>query len=140
MFNLNGRVAVITGASGGLGRQFALALARQGADIAILTRRAEKMMEVADEIRSLGRRCLTVKTDLTKLEDIKHATRTVVLKYGKVDILVNNAGGAQGSPLADFSDEAWDATIALNLTGLMQCTREFGREMIKNGYGRIINV
>ena len=140
MFNLNGRIAVITGASGGLGRQFALALAKQGADIAILARRENKMEEVAEEIRALGSKCLTVKTDVTKLADIKNAVKAVLAEYGKVDILVNNAGGAQGSPLVDFSDEAWNSTIALSLTGVMQCTREFGREMINKGYGRIINV
>lgn len=140
MFNLSGRVAVVTGASGGLGRQFALALARQGADIAILARREKQMGEVADEVRALGVRCLCVKTDVTKIGDIKNAVQAVLKEYGKADILVNNAGGGNGAPLIEFPDEAWDATIALDLTGLMHCTREFGREMLKNGYGRVINI
>jgi len=140
MFDLTGRVAVITGASGGLGRQFTLALARQGADVVILARRQEKLEEVAEEVRALGRKCLAVKTDVTKLEDIKHAVKTVMEEFGKVDILINNAGGANGSPLTDFCDEKWDATMALSLTSVMQCTREFGREMVKAGYGRVVNV
>lgn len=140
MFDLHGRVAVVTGASGGLGRQFALALARQGADIAILARREKEMGEVAQEVRAVGSKCLCVKTDVTKIADVKNAVKAVFAEYGKADILVNNAGGGNGYPLTDFPDEAWDATIALDLTGLMYCTREFGREMVKAGYGRVINV
>lgn len=140
LFDLHGRVAVVTGASAGLGRQFALALARQGADMAILARREWKLEEVAEEIRALGVKCLVVPGDVTKLETIRAAVKKVMDEYGKVDILVNNAGGAKCGALEEFNDEDFIATVDLDVFGTMRCTREFGREMLKAGYGRIINI
>ena len=140
MFDLHGRVAVVTGASGGLGRQFALALARQGADIAILARRLEKLEEVAGEIRALGVKCLPVTCDVTKSDSVKAAVEAVMSEYGHVDILVNNAGGGRPGAIVDYSDEDWRASLALDLDGVFFCMREFGREMVKAGYGRIINI
>ena len=93
MFDLHGRVAVITGASSGLGRQFALALAGQGADIVLLARRMEKLDAVAQEVRAKGVKCLPVKCDICELDDIKAAVKATIDEFGKVDILVNNAGG-----------------------------------------------
>ena len=95
MFDLHGRVAVVTGASAGLGRQFALALARQGADLAILARREWKLNEVAEEIRAVGVKCLVVRCDVRLPEDVENAVKAVIAEYGKVDILVNNAGGGK---------------------------------------------
>ena len=127
MFNLHGRVAVVTGASAGLGRQFALALARQGADLAILARREWKLNEVAEEIRGVA-------------EDVANAVKAVIAEYGKVDILVNNAGGGKSKPLDEFPEEDWIDTVNTDVFGVMRCTRDFGREMLKAGYGRIINI
>lgn len=140
MFDLHGRVAVVTGASGGLGRQFALALARQGADIAILARRLEKLEEVAGEIRALGVRCFPVTCDVTDSANVKAAVAAVLAEYGHVDILVNNAGGGRPGAIVDYTDEDWRASLALDLDGVFYCMREFGREMVKAGYGRIINI
>ena len=140
MFDLHGRVAVVTGASAGLGRQFALALARQGADMAILARREWKLNEVAEEIRALGVKCLVCPGDVTKLDTIKAAVKAVIDEYGKVDILVNNAGGAKCGPLENFTDEDFINTVDLDVFGTMRCTREFGKEMLKAGYGRVINI
>ncbi|MCF0137539.1 MAG: SDR family NAD(P)-dependent oxidoreductase, partial [Oscillospiraceae bacterium] len=92
MFDLTGRVAVVTGASAGLGRGEALALARQGADVAILARREDKLNEVAEEIRSFGRKCLPVVCDVTVEEQLMNAVKQIIETFGKVDILVNNAG------------------------------------------------
>ncbi len=140
MFDLHGRVAVVTGASAGLGRQFALALAGQGADLAILARREWKLNEVAEEIRAKGVKCLVVPCDVTKLDQIKNAVEKVMAEYGKVDILVNDAGGGSPAPLVDHTDESWISTVDLDVFGTMRCTREFGKEMLKAGYGRIINI
>ncbi len=140
MFDLHNRVAVVTGASAGLGRQFALALARQGAKLAIIARRAEKLKIVAEEIEKTGTECLIVPADLTDVVQIKNAVLQVIRKYGKVDILVNNAGGGASQPLEEMSDENWNHNIKLDLTAVFQCTREFGKEMLKNHYGRVINI
>ena len=140
MFDLHGRVAVVTGASAGLGRQFALALARQGADLAILARREWKLNEVAEEIRAVGVKCLVVRCDVRLPEDVENAVKAVMAEYGKVDILVNNAGGGKSKPLDDFPEEDWIDTVNTDVFGVMRCTRDFGREMLKAGYGRVINI
>lgn len=140
MFDLTGRVAVVTGASGGLGRQFALAMARQGASIVITARRKQKLEEVAEEIRATGAKCLAVKCDVTKLDEIKACVAATIKEFGKVDILVNNAGGGASQPLEEMNDENWQHNIDLDLTAVFKCTREFGKEMLKNGYGRVINI
>ncbi|MEA4892103.1 MAG: SDR family oxidoreductase [Peptococcaceae bacterium] len=140
MFDLTGRVAVVTGASAGLGRQFALALAGQGASLAILARRKEKLEAVAGEIRAAGAKCLVVPCDVTDVGQIKAAVAAVIGEYGKVDILVNNAGGGAVQPLEELTDENWQHNIDLDLSAVFKCTREFGKEMLKKGYGRVINV
>jgi gluconate 5-dehydrogenase len=140
MFDLSGRVAVVTGASSGLGVQFAKALAGQGANLVLLARRKEKLDGVAEEIKAMGRDCLTVQCDVTKLDDIKNAVAATIEKYGKVDILVNNAGAGGQYAIQDTSDEQWNKEVDLNLNGLFKVTREFGNEMIKNNYGRVINI
>ena len=140
MFDLTGRVAVVTGASSGLGVQFAEALAGQGADLVLLARRKEKLDAVAERIRATGRECLTVQCDVTKIEDVKNAVKETLDKYGKVDILVNNAGAGSQSAVQETTDEQWGREIDLNLNALFKVTREFGNEMIKNNYGRVINI
>jgi NAD(P)-dependent dehydrogenase (short-subunit alcohol dehydrogenase family) len=140
MFNLNNRVAVVTGASAGLGVNLAKALARQGADIAILARRKEKLEAVAEEIRGIGANCLAVKCDVTRTEDIKEAVLEIKKAYGKIDILVNNAGGGKAVPTTEMTDEIWLSGIDLNLSSTFKCCREFGKEMIEAEYGRIVNV
>ena len=136
MFNLEGRVAVVTGSSAGLGSYMAKALARQGAKVALLARRMEKLEEIAQEIRE----ALPVVCDVTKSEDVKAAAAKVVEVYGTVDILVNNAGTGLPSSIIDMPDERWEAIFSLNIDGVMRCTREFGRIMVEKGYGRVINI
>lgn len=139
-FDLTGRVAVITGASSGFGVQFAKALAEQGADLVIIARRRERLETVAEEIRAMGRRCLPVAADVTQTADLQAAVKATLAEYGKVDILVNNAGIGGEDPAEVMPDEQWHRAVNLNLTAMFAASREFGKEMIQNKYGRIINV
>lgn len=140
MFDLTGNVAVVTGASAGLGRQFALALARQGANVAILARRKEKLECVAKEIEELGVKCLPVACDVTDTEQIKNAVEEVVAEFGTVDILVNNAGGGTCIPLEELPDDEWRKVLSLDLDGGFYCMKYFGKIMLEKGYGRVINI
>lgn len=140
LFDLKGKVAVVTGASSGLGVQMAKALAGQGADIAILARRKEKLEKVADEIRELGVKCLSIQCDVTDTESIKTAVAAVKAEYGKADILINNAGSGGVGPAEQTTDDDWNHTISVDLNGVFKIAREFGKLMIENKYGRIINI
>lgn len=140
MFDLAGNVAVVTGASAGLGRQFALALARQGASLAILARRKEKLDAVAEEIRAVGAKCIAVACDVTDTAQIQNAVKEVIAEYGTVDILVNNAGGGNCIPLEELADEEWRRVLSLDLDGSFYCMKYFGKVMLEKGYGRIINI
>lgn len=140
MFDLTGNIAVVTGASAGLGRQFALALARQGADLAILARRREKLEQVAKEIEAIGSQVLIVPTDVTDPQEVQRAVSVVMERYGRVDILVNNAGGGNVIPFTELTQEDWRSVLALDLDGMFYCLKYFGAEMVKNNYGRVINI
>jgi NAD(P)-dependent dehydrogenase (short-subunit alcohol dehydrogenase family) len=140
LFDLKGKVAVITGASSGLGVQFAKALAKQGADIAIVARRVEKLEKVEKEIESLGVKCLSVQCDVSVVEDIKKAVSEILDHYKKIDILVNNAGIGLVAPAEDQTDEIWEKMINVNLSGVYYFAREVGKNMIENKYGKIINI
>ena len=130
MFDLTGNVAVVTGASAGLGRQFALALARQGADVAILARRKEKLDDVAEEVKALGVKCLPVKCDVTDPDQVETTAKEVVDCFGTVDILVNNAGGGACIPIVDMDATEWRKVISLDLDGAYYCMRAFGKIMV----------
>ena len=141
MFNLNGRVAVVTGASSGLGKQMALAFARQGASLAILARRMERLEEFKPELIKAGaKEVLPIKCDVTSTEDIDAAAKAVEKKFGKVDILLNCAGSAANNGVCDMTDEEWDFTIATDETSVFKMTRAFAKIMKKKKYGRIINI
>lgn len=140
MFNLNGRVAVITGASSGLGRQMARAFAEQGANLVILARRIERLEELKDELEQKGIQVLPVKCDVTNTEDINNAAKLAEEKFGKVDILVNCAGASKDAGILDMTDEEWDFTINVDQTSVFKMTRAFANIMKKNNYGRIINI
>ena len=140
LFDLTGKKAIVTGASSGLGVQFAKALAAQGADVAVLARRMEKLEEVAKEIESLGVSCLPVKCDVLEKEDIYAAVKKVHEAFGRIDILVNNAGVAVNAPAESQSNEDWERVIDTNLTSVYYMAREVGKIMIKQNYGRIINI
>lgn len=140
MFDLKGRVAVITGASSGLGKQMAKAFASQGADLAILARRVERLEELKVELEKNGVKVLPVKCDVTSTEDINNAASAVEKEFGKVDILVNCAGSSKDKGVLDMADDEWDFTIATDLTSVFKMTRAFANIMKKNHYGRVINI
>lgn len=140
MFDLSGKVALVTGASSGLGVHMAKALAEQGADLAIFARRIEKLDEVKKDLEALGVKCLAVKCDITDEANITQAVESVVAEYGKIDILINNAGAGGTVPLEETSLQDWNKDIVLDQTGVFLMTREVGKSMIKNNYGRIINI
>ncbi|MCR5224036.1 MAG: SDR family oxidoreductase [Bacilli bacterium] len=140
MFNLKGRVAVISGASSGLGRQMAKAYANQGADLVILARRLERLEELKNELSDTGVRILPIKCDVTSTEDINKAVELTEKEFGKADILVNCAGSSKDKGVLDMQDDEWDFTISTDLTSVFKMTRAFANLMKKNNYGRIINI
>ncbi|HNX58294.1 MAG TPA: glucose 1-dehydrogenase [Spirochaetota bacterium] len=140
MFDLTGKVALVTGASSGLGVQMAKALAKRGADIAIMARRMEKLEKVAKEIRALGVRCFALRCDVTDTDRIKTAVQEVVNEYGKIDILINNAGDGGVGPAETTTDETWHRTVSVDLDGVFFMSREVGKHMLEKKAGRIINI
>ncbi len=140
MFNLKNRVAVVTGASSGLGKQMSRALANQGADLVILARRIEKLEELKRELEGKGCKCVAVKCDVTNPSDVKNAKEEAIKEFGKVDILINCAGSAKNNGVLNMTDEEWQFTIDTDLSSVFYVTREFANVMKDNNYGRIINI
>ncbi len=140
MFSLKGRVAVITGASSGLGKQMARAFANQGANLAILARRVERLEELKEELTEKNVKVLAVKCDVTNTDEIAEAAKLVEKEYGKVDILVNCAGSSKDAGVLEMKDDEWDFTMATDLTSVFKMTRAFANIMKKNNYGRVINI
>ncbi len=134
MFNLKGRVAVITGASSGLGMQMSFAFARMGADLVILARRYDRLQELKERIEVIGSKVLALKCDVTNTEDINRAATLAEQAFGKIDILVNCAGASRDSGVLDMTDEDWEFTINTDLTSVFKVTRAFGNIMKKNKY------
>ena len=141
MFDLTNRVAVVSGASSGLGQQMARAFARQGANLAILARRVERLEAFKAELEQAFKvKVIALKCDVTKSEEIDAAAAAVEQEFGKVDILLNCAGSAKNNDTLNMTDEEWDFTIATDQTSVFKMTRAFGNIMKKNNYGRIINI
>ena len=140
MFDLKGRVAVITGASSGLGKQMAKGFAKQGADLVILARRIERLEELKNELSDFGVKVLPIKCDVTSTEDINEAAKKAKEEFGKVDILVNCAGSSKDKGVLEMNDDEWDFTINTDLTSVFKVTRAFANIMKENNYGRIINI
>ncbi|TZE80264.1 SDR family NAD(P)-dependent oxidoreductase [Calorimonas adulescens] len=139
LFDLTGKTAVVTGASSGLGVQFAKALASQGADVAVVARRYDRLTALCDEIRATGRRALAIKCDVTREEDVKVAVSRVMDEFGRIDILVNNAGVAAGDGVESLSEEDWDKVLDTNLKSIYLFTKHVVPHMKEKHYGRIIN-
>jgi gluconate 5-dehydrogenase len=140
LFDLSGKVAIVTGTSRGLGQYFAGALAKAGADLVITSRKLSSLAEFKHEIESLGRKALPVQLDVLSQSDIENMVRLAVKEYGKIDILVNNAGLNIRKPSAQVSWQDWDTVLDTNLKGSFFCAQAVAKEMMKRNYGRIINI
>ena len=140
MFNLKGKVAVITGASSGLGKQMTKAFANQGADLVILARRLDRLEELKKELEGTGVKILPIKCDVTSTDDINNAAMMAEKEFGHVDILINCAGSSKDKGVLDMADDEWDFTIETDLTSVFKMTRAFANIMKKNNYGRVINI
>lgn len=139
-FDLYGKVAVVTGASSGLGADAALAYAKAGADVALLARRIEKLNEVKTEIEQLGRKVVAVGCDVTKEESVKTAMQTVLETFGHIDILLNNAGVAVRGGVDSMSVEDWDKSFDTNVKGIFLASKYVLPQMMERGYGKIVNI
>jgi gluconate 5-dehydrogenase len=141
MFDLKGKVAVVSGASSGLGIQLATAMARQGASLVILARRKERLDELAKKLHEeLGVAVLPIQCDVTQTKDVDAAAAQAESQFGRVDILINCAGSSKDKGVLDMADDEWDFTIATDETSVFKMTRAFANIMKKNHYGRIINI
>jgi NAD(P)-dependent dehydrogenase (short-subunit alcohol dehydrogenase family) len=141
MFDLTGKVAIVTGGYHGIGRALAEGLSEAGAQVVLCARNYEKCLEACREIAKGGVKTLAVRCDITRKEEIESLVRQTIQEMGKVNILVNNAGvGGSEKPILKMSDEEWDQAVDIDLKGAFLCTRAVVPEMIKQGGGKIINV
>ena len=139
-FELTNKVALITGAARGLGRACALALANAGADIGLGLRDVNTAKDLEEEIKAMGRKVIRLQMDVSSLKQINDAVENVVKEFGKIDILLNNVGVAPDNPAEKVTEEDFDHTINLNLKGTFFTAQAVGKQMIKQGSGRIINI
>jgi NAD(P)-dependent dehydrogenase (short-subunit alcohol dehydrogenase family) len=139
-FDLSGKVAVVTGASSGLGADAAVAYAEAGADVALLARRIEKLNEVKSVIEKLGRKVIAVGCDVSSEESVKTAIQTVLDTFGHIDIVLNDAGIAQGGGVEDLSVEDWDRSFDTNVKGIYLTSKYVIPQMKERGYGKIVNI
>jgi 3-oxoacyl-[acyl-carrier protein] reductase len=141
MSSLDGKVALVTGASRGIGREIALELARQGANVAVNYSGSEaKANEVVDLIKEMGRDAFAVQCDVSNSEAVTSMVKETIDRFGSLDILVNNAGITRDNLLMRMKEEEWDDVININLKGVFLVTKAVTRQMMKQRYGRIINV
>lgn len=140
MFDLKNNIAVISGASSGLGRQMSEAFAKQGANLVLIARRIEKLEQVKKELEKYNVKVMTIKCDVTSTDDVNNACRIVENTFGKVDILINCAGASKDAGVLDMTDDEWEFTVSTDLTSVFKVTRAFANIMKKNNYGRIINI
>ncbi len=140
LFDLTGKVAVVTGASSGLGADAALAYAKAGADVAILARRYDKLLELKAVIEETGRKVLAVACDVTKEESVKEAMETVLHTFGHVDILLNNAGIAVRGGVDSMTEEEWDIAFDTNVKSIFLTSKYIVPSMKEKGYGKVVNI
>lgn len=141
LFDLTGKIALVTGGYDGIGRSIAEGLAEAGSHIVICARNYERCLETCKKIEAFGVKALPIQCDVTKSDDVKHLVHRIVKELGGIDILVNNAGiEGKERPFIEMEEEEWDEIIDINLKGVFLCSKEVGKEMIMKGGGKIINV
>ncbi len=140
MFNLEGKNAFVSGASRGLGRQFANALAKAGANIVITSRTLESLETTKQEIEALGRKCIEIEMEVLKEESIVNAVKRAEAELGPISILVNNAGCNIRKPALEVTWRDWETVVDTNLKGAFFLAKEIAKGMTERGYGRIVNI
>lgn len=140
LFNLIGKVAVVTGASSGLGADAAIAYAKAGADVAVLARRVEKLEQVKAEIEACGKKAMAIACDVTDEDSVKSAMEQVLAEFGHIDILLNNAGVAVRGGVDSMSEADWDKSFDTNVKGIFLASKYVIPQMKERGYGKIVNI
>jgi NAD(P)-dependent dehydrogenase (short-subunit alcohol dehydrogenase family) len=140
ILSLEGKVAVVTGGTSGIGRAMSLGLAEAGADVVATARRQQQVDETARGIEALGRRSLNIASDVCDRSSLKDLLDAVLENFGKADILINCAGRIKRTPTISMPEEEWTAILDTNLTGTLRACQVFGKAMLERGYGRIINI
>jgi 3-oxoacyl-[acyl-carrier protein] reductase len=139
LVNLKGRIAIVTGAGHGIGREIALSLAKNGAEV-VVTDVSDAIFEVGKKIEALGSKALPIKCDVTEYEQAQDVEEKVIGKYEKIDILVNNAGIYPQKAFLDMTADDWNRVLRVNLNGAFHCTKAVIPKMVKQRYGKIVNI
>jgi NAD(P)-dependent dehydrogenase (short-subunit alcohol dehydrogenase family) len=139
-FSLAGKVSVVTGATRGIGRALATALAEAGSDVVLLVRNPDGAADAVKELESIGVRALAVGADVTQPEQLRRAVPEIVDALGRVDVLVNNAGTCVHRPALEVTEDDWNSVLDVNLTGVWNCAQAFGRQLVSQGSGVIVNI
>ena len=134
------KVVLVTGSAQGIGREIALSFAREGADVVISDVNLEKAVQTSKEVEALGRKSLAIELNVIDFKKVEESLNKILDKFTKVDILVNNAGITKDNLMLRMSDADWDAVINVNLKGTFNCTKALSRVMMKQRYGKIINI
>jgi NAD(P)-dependent dehydrogenase (short-subunit alcohol dehydrogenase family) len=140
IFDLSGKVALVTGSTRGLGETAAMALAKAGADVAVCGRSQKDLDRVSEAIRGLGRKSAGFSLDVTSKADIQRGVQEILKYFGKIDILVNNAGVNYRVPVLDYPEDQWDLILDTNLKGYYLVAQAVVPQMIERGYGKVINI
>jgi len=141
IFSLEGKTAIVTGASRGIGAAIASAMAGAGADVALAARSTSDIEQLAGQIEATGRQALAITTDVTNPDDVHACVEQTIAAFGKIDVLVNNAGGTKFmAPTLDLRPDGWHKAIALNLDSVFTFCQEAGRHMVARGSGSVINM
>lgn len=140
LFDLTGKVALITGGGRGLGKQIAEAFAEAGCDIIVCSRKLENCQETAEILKEKGIKTMAMACDVTNKEDIENVVDRAIAEFGKIDILVNNSGATWGASVEEMPVEAWDKVMNVNVKGTFLMSQKVGSHMIQNGAGKIINI